>query len=234
MKQAALRILLVIQFLLIAGSGALFAQSDASIDTVTCKTNRSLLHRGGQVTLLTETLSMAKGIKVLTNATYCVNKGAPRPLQEGQVLRSDGFILNPDGSTFPIFDHIAMSGAQVMVWKDGAAEPLSQPMDFPDGAIVNPDGTYARGIRSSRLVDGQLITLEGIPITGLDTITFRDGRVVVFKSGALIPLQNRDVYMGMFDSSRIRGDGQRTLPDGTVSQMADGEVITLPGVRADW
>ncbi len=233
MKTAAFRFLLV-PLLLLVGGGGLFAQSDASIETVTTKTNRSLLHRGGQVTLLTEAMNMAKGIKVLTNAMYCVNKGRPRPLEEGQVLRSDGFILNPDGSTFPIFDHIAMNGPQVTVWKDGEPSPLDAPMTFPDGAIVNPDGTYARGFRSSRLVDGQLITLDGVSIPGLDTITFRNGRVVVFKSGALIPLQNRDVYMGMFDSSRIRGDGQRTLPDGTVSQMTEGEIITLPGVRADW
>ena len=84
-----------------------------------------------------------------------------------------------------------MIGARVMVFKDGEGEALADPLTLPDGSVINPDGFYTRpGGGYSRLVDGQLLTLEGASLAGLDTISFRNGRVVVYKAGALIPLQS--------------------------------------------
>jgi hypothetical protein len=40
--------------------------------------------------------------------------------------------------------------------------------------------------------------------------------------------------MGMYDGTRVRGDGLVTFPDGSTTQLADGQIITLAGVRADW
>ena len=125
-------------------------------------------------------------------------------MKEGQVLRADGYLLNPDGSTTPVCDHIAMIGARVMVFKDGEGEALADPLTLPDGSVINPDGFYTRpGGGYSRLVDGQLLTLEGASLAGLDTISFRNGRVVVYKAGALIPLQSPNVIMGMYDGTRV-------------------------------
>jgi hypothetical protein len=155
-------------------------------------------------------------------------------LKEGQILREDGFLLNPDGSTMPVCDHLALSGARVMVFKDGDSEALAAPLTLPDASIINPDGTYAHAGRTSRLVDGQLVTLEGASLAGLDTISFRNGKVVVYKTGAVIPLQSRDVIMGMYDGTRVKGDGFITFHDGTTRQMTEGQIITAPGVRASW
>ena len=235
MKRMALRGLVIIQFFLAANAGMLCAQSNFSKEGVTCRTNRTLVQRGGEWTLLSSEMTMPGGIKVFTNGTFQVNDGKARDLQEGQILRPDGNLLNPDGSIMPVFDHIAMSGATVMVFKDGKGQALTDTLILPDGTGINPDGTYARpNGRRSRLVDGQLLTLEGVPMPVLDTISFRNGKVVVYKSGALIPLPSPNLIMGMYDGTRVGGDGFITFPNGTTAQMAEGETITVEGVRADW
>ena len=234
MNRTTLGSLVIIQFLIAASAHILFAQPNPATDGVICRTNRSLLQRGGEMTLVKAEMTMPGGIKVLTNGTFRVNQGKPRPLKEGQILREDGFLLNPDGSTLPVCDHIAMSGSTVMIFKDGDSEALAAPLTLPDGSIINPDGTYAHAGRTSRLVDGQLVTLEGASLTGLDTISFRNGKVVVYKSGALIPLQSPIVIMGMYDGTRVRGDGFITFHDGTTTQLTEGQIITVPGMRASW
>jgi hypothetical protein len=234
MKPTTLRVLVIIQFFLAANAVLLFAQANASTEGVTGLTNRTLLQRRGEWTLLESQMTMMGGIEVFTNGTFRVNDGKARQLQEGQILRPDGNLLNPDGSIMPVFDHIAMSGATVLVFKDGEGEALTDTLVLTDGTGINPDGTYARPGRSSRLVDGQLLTLEGVPMPGLDTISFRNGKVVVYKSGALIPLSSPNIIMGMYDGTRVRGDGLVTSRDGTTSQLTEGQTITVEGVRADW
>jgi hypothetical protein len=234
MKRTTLRGLVVIEFLLAANAGLLCAQSSFSTEGVTCRTNRTVLQRSER-TLLEAKMKMPGGIEVFTNGTFRVNEGKTRHLQEGQLLRPDGNLLNPDGSIRPAFDHIAMSGPKVMVFKDGEGEALTDTLVLPDGTGINPDGTYVRpNGRRSRLVDGQLLTLAGVTISGLDTIRFSDGKVVVYKSGALIPLRTPNVIIGMYDGTRVRGDGFINFRDGTTAQMAEGQTITVEGVRAGW
>jgi len=233
--RTALRGLVIIQFFLAANAGMLCAQSNFSKEGVTCRTNRTLIQRGGKWILLSSEMAMPGEIKVFTNGTFQVNDGKARHLEEGQILRPDGNLLNPNGSTMPVFDHLAMSGATVKVFKDGKGQALTDTLILPDGTGINPDGTYARPTgRRSRLVDGQLLTLEGVPMPVQDTISFRDGKVVVYKSGALIPVPSPNVIIGMFDGTRVGGDGFITFPNGTTSQMTEGETITVEGVRADW
>jgi|SRR5208283_4586243 len=234
MKPTALRVLVIIQFFLEANAVLLFAQANSSTEGVTCLTNRTLLQRRGGWTLLESQMTMPGGITVFTNGTFRVNEGKTRHLEAGQILRADGILLNPDGSVMPVFDHIAMSNGRVTVFRDGEGEAQTDTLVLPDGTGINPDGTYARPGRSSRLVDGQLLTLEGVPMRGLDTISFRNGKVVVYKSGALIPLPSPNVIMGMYDGTRVRGDGFITFPDGTTSQLTEGQTITVEGVQADW
>ena len=235
MKRSTLRAFVIIQFFLVANSALLFAQPNSFDEGVIVRTNRTLLQRGNEWTLLTADMTLPGGIQVFTNGTFRVNEGKERNLKEGQVLRADGYLLNPDGSVVPVWDHIAMIGARVMVFKDGEGEGLTTALTLPDGSIINPDGSYLRpNGRYSRLVDGQLLTLEGASLAGLDTISFRNGRVVVYKAGALIPLQSPNVIMGMYDGTRVRGDGLITFHDGTTTQLSEGQTMTVPGVRADW
>ena len=235
MNPMPLRALVVIQLFLTANAGLLFAQGSSSADAVTCRTNRTLAVQGGEWTALTNEMMMPGGIEVFTNGTFRVNEGKERHLQEGQILRADGYLLNPDGSIMPVFDHIAMSKGTVMVFKDGEGAALAATLTLPDGTGINPDGSYVRPSgRRSRLADGQLLTLEGAPMSGLDTISLNNGRVVVYKSGTLIPLQSPLVTMGMSDGTRVRGDGYLIARDGTTTQMTEGQTITMPGLRVGW
>jgi len=234
MKQTILRALVIIQFFLAANAVLLFAQANSFSEGVICFTNRTLLQRRGELTLLPDPMTMPGGIKVLTNGTFRVNEGRIRSLEAGQILRADGTLLSPDGSVTPVFDHIAMSNGRVLVFKDGEGAELTAPLTMPDGSIINPDGFYVRGTRCSRLVDGQLLTLEGASMGGLDTITLINGEVVVYKSGALIHLQSPVQIMGMDDGTRVRADGLVTFRDGTTTQLIEGQTITVEGVRASW
>jgi hypothetical protein len=235
MKQIITRGLIIFQSFLAANGALLFAQSNFSTEGVTCRTNRTLLQQGGEWRPLDTKMVMPGGITVFTNGTFQINAGKVRHLGEGQILYSDGTLLDPDGSTMPAFDHIAMSGATVKVFRDGEGAGLTEALVLPDGSSINPDGTYTRpNGRRSRLVDGQLLTLDGTSMSGRDTISFRDGKAVVYKCGALIPLQSPNVIIGMYDGTRIRADGFVTFPDGRTTQMTEGQVIAVPGVRADW
>ncbi len=238
MKPRFSRVLAICQFFVIANTDLLFAQTNSSAEAVTCRTNTSLVQRGGELTPLTEEITMPGGIRVFTNGTFRVKEGKTRLLKEGEILRADGYLLQPDGSVMPVFDHIAMSKGRVMVFKDGEGEALSAPLTVPDGSVINPDGSYWRPAgsygRRSRLAEGRLLTLEGASLGGLDTISLRNGKVVVHKSGTLIPLQSSNQTTAMNDGTRVRGDGLITSPGGATTQLTEGQTIAMPGVRVDW
>jgi hypothetical protein len=238
MKTTVLRALAIYQFFGIANADLLFAQTNSSAEAVTCRTNISLLQRGGELTPLTEAMTMPGGIEVFTNGTFRVKEGKTRLLKEGQILRADGYLLEPDGSNMPVFDHIAMTKGRVMVFKDGEGKALSAPLTLPDGSVINPDGSYWRPAgsygRRSRLADGRLLTLEGAALAGLDTISLRNGKVVVYQAGAFISLRAPNQVMGLHDGTRVQGDGSVTFRDRTVTQLTEGQTITVPGLRADW
>jgi Domain of unknown function (DUF6799) len=235
MNRITLRLVAGVQFLMAGTSGLVFGQINYTGDTVTCLTNQTQLRHGTDTVVVSDTISLAEGITVSTNCTFKVNEGKERPLQEGQLLRADGFLLNADGSIMPVRDHVAMGKGTVKVCRDGVCEPLRATLTLGDGTAINPDGSYGRPSgRRSRLVDGQLVALDGTPLQGMDTISMHGGRVVVYKSGALIPLQSAVVIMGMSDGSRVRGDGQITAQNGTITQLAEGQTITVPGLLVNW
>ena len=235
MKQTTLLAQVIIQLFLAADASPLFAQANSFTEAVTCRGDKVLLQRDGSWTALPFEVTMPGRIKVFTNGTFRVEEGKARLLKEGQILRTDGNLLNPDGSIMPVLDHIAMSRGNVMVFKDGEGEALVAPYTLPDGSVINPDGSYSRPSgRRSRLVDGQLLTLQGISLGGLDTISLSNGKVVVYKAGSLILLQSPDQIMGMYDGTRIKGDGIITYRDRTTSQLAEGQTVTVEGVRADY
>ncbi len=175
---------------------------------------------------------MPGGITVFTNAAFRVGAGKQRALKEGQMLRDDGFLLNPDGTTEPVCDHLVLQKSTVVVFKDGSAVPLGSSLSLPDGTVIEPDGTYSRPNRRSRLVDGQMLKLDGTPLPGLDTISFRNGKVVVYKGAASITLSSANQILGMFDGTRVNAQGLVTFADGRTRQLAEGQTITVPGIRA--
>jgi hypothetical protein len=81
---------------------------------------------------------------------------------------------------------------------------------------------------SVRLMDGQLFRMDGTPVDAKDTATLKNGVVVVQKDGSLIRLAPVQI-MGMNDGTRVRGDGQVQKPDGTTSQLREGQTILIEG-----
>jgi len=211
---------------------SLQAQTDNSVDGVTVKGGDVYGMRGGQLEVLTDDLKLPFDVEVNTNGTFKVGNGRERKLEEGQVLRRDGWLLNTDGSLWPVFDYVALKEGKVIVVRDGQAEQLTVPTAFPgnlkiapDGSCVYPNGSYAR------LVDGQLFRLDGASVPAKDTVTLKDGRVVVQKSGTLIPLMPSQI-MGMNDGSRVQGDGTIKNHDGTTTQLREGQTVLIDGPTA--
>jgi hypothetical protein len=213
----------------------LFAANTVSaMDFVTCYSNQTFVQFTGQWIPLTSDLALPGDITVFTNGTFQIKDGKVRELGEAQVLRGDGHLLNPDGSSLPVFDHIVMKG-RVLVFKDGESQTLSGPLTLADGSVIQPDGFYTRpNGRRSRLVDGQLLTPDGGVLSGLDTIGLYNGMVVVYKVGALIPLFPQNKIMGMYDGTKVTGTGIVVTMGGNATQLTEGQMITVAGLRAGW
>lgn len=217
-----------------AGLNQLWAQPDPFAGAVMCSSNHTCLRSEGKWSPVTNEVTMSRGITIFTNGTFQVDDGKIRSLTDGQVLCPDGNLVNPDGSTLPVFDHLAMKGGGVTLFRNGDISTLTGSLTLTDGSEIQSDGSYTRPSgRRSRLVDGQLLTFDGSQITELDTITLRDGRVTVFKAGALLGVEPNQTR-GMFDGTKVHGDGLVTMPDGSTVQLTDGQMITVPGVVASW
>jgi hypothetical protein len=95
---------------------------------------------------------------------------------------------------------------------------------------VGPDGYCGSNAYStqSRLQDGELYRLNGTPIPPKDTVKMKNGRVVVQKSGTLIPLAPVQM-MGMSDGTRVHGSGMVQKPDGSSIQLREGQTILVEG-----
>jgi hypothetical protein len=211
---------------------SLQAQTNNPADGVTVKGEEVYCIRGEQLEVLTDNLKLSSDIEVNTNGCFKVGNGQERKLEEGQVLRRDGWLLNRDGSTWPVFDYVAMKEGKVIVVRDGRAETLTAPTTFPGNLKIAPDGScvYPNG-SSARLVDGQLFRLDGTSVPAKDTVTLKNGRVVVQKSGTLISLTPSQI-MGMNDGTRVRGDGSIMNRDGTITQLREGQTVLIEGAAS--
>jgi len=211
---------------------SLRAQADSSADAVTITNSNVYVLRGEQSEVLTENLKFPLDVEVTTNGTFTVANGQERKLGEGQVLRRDGWLLDADGSAWPVFDYVAMKEGKVVVVRDGQAETVTESMTLSNKLTISPDGScvYPNGGRS-RLVDGQLYRLDGSLIPAKDTITFKSGQVLVHKSGKLISLKPSQI-MGMNDGTKVQWNGTLIKPDGTTMQLGEGQTVFVDGPAA--
>lgn len=209
------------------GLGAALA---ADITAVTRKGEQMFIVQDGALAPMTAEVSLPQAIQVFTNGTFTVEGGAPRPLKDGERLGADGLLLSPDGRLEPVFDHLTLRQGKVRLVRDGQARPLTQTFRFPDGSRLEPDGTLREaGGRLRRLLDGQLLRLNGAPIPVKDTISLQQGRVVVQKDGALLSVAKGRSLM-MNDGTKVFGDGTVQRPDGTKYRLVEGQIVTVDGV----
>ena len=171
-------------------------------------------------------------IKINTNGVFTVKGGKERQLKSGQVLAPDGMLTSPDGSVVPVQNHLAALRGRVMLVKDGEAAPITSPYLMPDGSQIKPGGEILLpGGRIERMLDGQLIKLDGVSVPATSTASWKDGKVVLFKDGGRIVLQPTQTMM-MDDGTKIAGDGRIIRSDGTVERLKPGEIFKIPGVAS--
>ena len=222
----------IVSILLLAvayAAPSLLAQDSNKVDSVTVKEGKIYAVEGDQTEILAGNIKFPNDVEVTTNGTFTVATGKERKLLEGQVLRRDGWLLNPDGAIQPVIDHVTFKGAKVLIVRDGKAVTLTKPMTFPNNLYIEPDGSciYPDGSRT-RLMDGQLFRLDGTPILSKDTISLKNGVVVVQKEGSLITLKPVQV-MGMNDGTRVYGNGLIEKQDGTTFQLREGQTLLIDG-----
>jgi hypothetical protein len=205
------------------------AEPDSSIDGVKFQDGKACAMHGDRLEAIDDSVELPLHVKVNSDGTFKVGDGKQRQLEPGQVIRRDGWILNPDGSIQPVVDHVAMKAGQVMVVRDGRAETPAGPITLTNNLYITPDGfcDYPDG-RHARLRDGQLFRLDGTSIPSKDTVTLKNGQVFVQKDGTLLSLTPIQI-MGMNDGTRVHGDGLIQKLDGSTSQLQEGQTILIDG-----
>ena len=207
----------------LAGTTALVAEDLAPVDRVTFKGGKVLVPQAGKLTEAIADTTLATDVVVKTNGVFNVGKGKARQMREGQVIDAQGMLSSPDGTVVPVFDHIALRKGRVEIVIDGEAGTLSREYALPNGAKVLPDGTLRR------LLDGQLLRLDGNVVASTDTASLMNGKVVLFKDGGKTELR-RGQTMAMSDGTKVSGDGYVIRPNGTRVTLKEGEPLKLPGV----
>jgi hypothetical protein len=202
----------------------------ASGESVLRKDGQVMLVRGGKATLLEDEVTVAGDVKMMTNGFFTVKGGKERELKEGQSLSVDGTLTSADGTVMPVWDHVAMKNGRITVVRDGEGALLEQAMTLPDGSTLLPDGLITRGVGGQdRLLDGQLLRLDGTPLAAKDTITKRDNKVIVQKDGSILTLApGRSIMMN--DGTKVTSDGTVLMSDGRTISLAEGQIVTVEGV----
>lgn len=214
---------------LLAGTAPLVAEDKAPVDRVTFKGGKALVPQEGKLTEAIADTALANEVVVKTNGVFNVGKGKARQMREGQVIDAQGMLSSPDGTVVPVFDHIALRKGRVEIVTDGEAKTLTREYALPNGAKVLPDGTLRQGGTLKRLLDGQLLRLDGNVVATTDTASLMNGKVVLYKDGGKIEMR-RGQTMAMSDGTKVSGDGFVIRPNGTRTALKEGEALKLPGV----
>src|SRR5262249_28859261 len=136
--------------------------------------------QSGEPVVATNDITLPESIKVMTNGVFTVNNGKERKLKDGQTLGADGNLTSPDGRVEPVADHFVMKGGKLMRVKDGESTPATGEVRLGDGTRIRPDGTIVgTDGRIRRMLDGQISKLNGDSIASTDTVTIKNGQVIL-------------------------------------------------------
>ena len=217
---------------LCSGLSARGADDNRPPESATFKGGKVLIEQDGKNVAATKDVSFPGEIVIKTNGAFKVSNGKVRQMREGQTIDVQGMLSSPDGSVVPVFDHLALKSGRVQVVKDGDSKALVAEYALPDGARISPDGSMrTRQGRLQRLLDGQLLRLDGSVIGVTDTISLKNGKVVLYKDGGHVDLR-RGQIIAMSDGTKVNGDGSVIYPDGTRVTLKEGDTIKVPGVTA--
>jgi hypothetical protein len=185
----------------------------------------------GVTNRLEKPVKLAATVQLETNAVFRVGQGKERTLREGQILLPDGFLLGTDGSLAPVFDHYVMKRGDFWVCRDGVESRVAVLVGLPSGDRIDPAGWIRRPNGSStRLIDGELLSLSGQPLPSWDVVSKLDGHLRIQKEGALVAVPSGRSLM-MNDGTKILTDGTLVSSSGTARALSMGEYVLLPGIR---
>jgi hypothetical protein len=184
----------------------------------------------GKVLVAPNEIALPFDIVVRTNGTFTVQGGKARQLQEGEILGSDGMLIKPDGSIVPVIDHVTMNRGKVVMYKDGVATEVTGLVQLSDGSSIVPEGVITPyGGAPRRLLDGEIFKLNGGSVPARDTITMKNGKVIVQKDGSQFTVEpNRSVTMN--DGTKVLSDGKIIKFNGDQITLSEGQIYTLEGV----
>jgi hypothetical protein len=206
-----------------------FAFRAPSAEWVLFQDGKMFAEHAGNKIPMEEPITFSGGVKVTTNGTFTVNGGKERKFQEGQILNADGTLISPDGTITPVVDHVTLEKGQVVVIKDGEKTPVSKTAVLADGSQVNPDGTVLRKDGSKfRLLDGQILRLNGAELPAIDSITLQNGKVFVQKDGSKLYVKPGTSMM-MSDGTKVYGDGLIVSKDGQKTSLTEGQIVPVEG-----
>lgn len=211
--------------------GAAAAETSTPAERVTFKAGKVLAPLEGQLVETTADTALPNGVVVKTNGVFTVGKGKSRQMRESQVIDAQGMLTSPDGSVIPVFDHITLRKGRVQVVTDGEIKILSGEYALADGGKVLADGTIRRGGSLQRLLDGQLLKLDGSAVAVTDTISMTGGKVVLYKDGGKVDVRRGQV-IAMADGTKVNGDGTVIRPDRTRTVLKEGDTLKIPGVAS--
>ena len=220
----------MVAWLYCAGA-AIASETSTPAERVTFKAGKVMASTGSALVETTNSVTLPYDVTVMTNGVFTVGKGKSRQMREGQVIDAQGMLTSPDGSVVPVFDHITLRKGRVQIVTDGESKILSGEYALPGGAKVLADGSIRRGGSMQRLLDGQLLKLDGSTVAVTDTISMTGGKVVLFKDGGKMDVRRGQV-IAMSDGTKVSGDGTVIRPDGTRTVLKEGDTLKIPGVSS--
>ena len=92
-----------------------------------------------------------------------------------------------------------------------------------DGTLRTPDR------KMKRLIDGEIIKLDGREIASKDSVSLQGGKVVVQKDGGVVKLNPNQTLM-MNDGTKVFADGTIQKSDGSKVTLTEGQILAIEGV----
>jgi hypothetical protein len=215
---------------LLATGVAYAAETITTAEKVQFKDRKILAWLNGTPVETTNKVEFPLNIIVETNGTFTVEGGRVRALQDGDILGRDGMLLRPDGSITPVMDHVTLNRGQVLRAEDGEAAAPATPLQLGDGTVIRPDRKVLTPTGSaSWLQDGELLQPGGGTYPARDTITMRNGQVLVQKDGSMISVgASRSIMMN--NGTKVMGDGTVISFNGERRTLTEGEVLPIEGI----
>ena len=206
------------------------AESDKPAERALMKDGKMFAVQEGKTEEMKKNVLLPNDIRVSTNGTFTVKSGKTRQLADGQVLDSEGMLTSSDGSVVPVIDHIAMKNGRLLIVRDGDSSPVDREIALPDGSKILPDQSIRTPDgRLKRLIDGDLLKIDGQPLPATDTISLQNGKVVVQKDGSLLNLRPEQTMM-MNDGTKAFGTGTVIMKDGSTVTLTEGQIVKVEGV----